>query len=484
MTRLRLAASDTFSSLRTRNFRLFFAGQLVSQTGTWMQSVALVWVVLDLTGDGVALGLVVAAQFLPVLVLGAWGGVVADRVDRHFMMIGTQLAFTALAVAFSMLTLTGTATVGAIYALSLLFGIINALDNPSRRALVTELVALRDVPNAVGLNSAVMTGSRVVGPAVAGALIAGPGAGWTFVANAVSYLFVIGALLRMDRSQLRPSPRVARAKGQLREGLRYAWRTPEMRLPIVLVAVIGTLTFEYQVSLPLLAERTFEGTATTFTLLFSTMSAGSVAGALAVARRSRIDLAFLLRAGGWLAAASVALALAPTLAVAVAASVAVGFSSIALISGSNAVVQLEADPAMRGRVLALLSVVFLGSTPIGGPIVGWVSELAGPRAGVLVGAVAAAGAVAWTVRQRRALDTGTPPTGRAAAPVPTPDGASAPPVPAVAGAEATVPLPDRTPAAVPLDDRSPATAPKVGRGTDTPCGPSGDAEDERPATAA
>ncbi|MFP3900248.1 MAG: MFS transporter [Acidimicrobiia bacterium] len=484
MTRLRQAASTMFSSLRTRNFRLFFAGQLVSQTGTWMQSVALVWVVLDLTGDGVALGLVVAAQFLPILVLGAWAGVLADRVDRHHMMIGTQVAFTVLAVAFSVLTLTGAATVGAIYALSLLFGIINALDNPSRRALVTELVGLRDVPNAVGLNSAVMTGSRVVGPALAGVLIAGPGAGWTFVANAVSYLFVIGALLRMDRSQLRPTPRVARAKGQLREGLRYAWRTPEMRLPIVLIAVIGTLTFKYQVSLPLLAERTFEGSATTFTLLFSTMSVGSVAGALAVARRSRVDLDFLVRAGGWLAAASVALALAPTLAVAVVASIAVGFASIALISGSNAVVQLEADPAMRGRVLALLSVVFLGSHPIGGPIVGWVSELAGPRAGVLLGAVAAAIAVAWTVRQRRALDTGTPPTGRAAVTVPASDGADVPAVPAPAGGAATIQLPDRAPATVPPDDRSAATAPGVGRDPDATRRPGTGDPDERPASAA
>jgi MFS family permease len=405
VTRLRLAAGDTFVSLRTRNFRLFFAGQLVSQTGTWMQSVALVWVVLDLTGDGVALGLVVAAQFLPVLLLGAWGGVVADRVDRHRMMIGTQIAFTALAVAFSVLTLTGTATVASIYALSLLFGVVNALDNPSRRALVTELVPLEDVPNAVGLNSALMTGSRVVGPALAGALIAGPGVGWSFVANAITYLFVIGALLRMDRSAFRAAPRVARAKGQLREGLRYMWRTPAMRLPIVLVAVIGTLTFEYQVSLPLLAERTFQGTATTFTLLFSTMSIGSVGGALTVARRKHIDLSFLVRAGGWLAIASVALALAPTLAVAVVASLAVGFASIALISGSNAVVQIDADPAMRGRVLALLSVVFLGSTPIGGPIIGWVSEVLDPRAGVLVGGIAAAAAVAWTVRQMRRFDT-------------------------------------------------------------------------------
>jgi len=401
VTRLRLATHDTLSSLRHRNFRLFFGGQLISQTGTWMQSVALVWLVLSLTGRGVALGLVVAAQFLPVLVLGAWAGVLADRVDRHHMMIATQSAFTVLAVVFTTLVLTGTATIGLIYALSLVFGVINAIDNPSRRALVTELVPLRDVANAVGLNSAIMTGARVIGPAAAGAVIAGPGVGWAFAANAVTYLFVIVALLRMDRSQFRPTPRVARAKGQLREGLRYAWRTPQMRLPLMLVAIIGVLTFEFPVTLPLLAERTFRGDATTFTTLYSVMSIGSVAGALTVARRSRISLQFLVSAAAGLAVATAVLGLAPTLHVAFAAVPAVGFTSIALISGANAIVQLDADPAMRGRVLALYSVVFLGAQPIGGPIIGWVSEQLNVRAGILVGSIAAASAAAWTLREMR-----------------------------------------------------------------------------------
>jgi MFS family permease len=408
--RIRLVGHDTFRSFGSRNFRLFFSGQLVSQAGTWMQSVAIAWVVLSLTGSGVALGLVIAAEFLPILVLGAWAGVIADRVDRHRLMLATQAAFLLLALTLTLLTVTDQITVAALFVLSLVFGIINAFDNPSRRALVVELVPQADVPNAVGLNSALMTSARVVGPALAGVLIAGPGAAACFAANTLTYLAVIVALLRMDRSQFRSSPRVAKAKGQLREGLRYTWRTPDLRLPLILLAVIGTLAFNYQVSLPLLAERTFHGTASTFTSLFATLSLGSVAGALVVARRTSVDLGFLLRAGAGLAVATLALAAAPTLPLAFAASLAVGFTNVLIISGANAVVQLRAAPPMRGRVLALLSVVFLGSMPIGSPIIGWVSELANPRVAIALGGVATALVVAWTAHRLHALGSAAAPS--------------------------------------------------------------------------
>jgi MFS family permease len=412
MARLRLSAHDTFRSFAHHNFRLFFGGQIVSQAGTWMQSVTIVWVVLDLTDSGLALGLVTAAEFLPILVLGAWAGVIADRVDHHRLMLVTQTAFLALATALAVLTLSGHVTVPALFVLSLVFGTINAFDNPSRRALVVELVPQVDVPNAVGLNSALMTGSRVVGPALAGVLLAGPGAGTAFALNAVTYLAVIVALARMDRSRFRTSPRVAKAKGQLRAGLRYAWRTPDLRLPLVMLAVVGMLAFNYQVTLPLLAERTFGGTATTFTLLFATMSVGSVMGALVVARKTDLGVDFLVRAGAGLAVSTFALALAPTLPLALLAALAVGFTNVGIISGGNAVVQLRAAPAMRGRVLALLSVVFLGSTPIGSPIIGFVAEELGARAAVALGGVATALVVAWTARQVRA-----PAAGEADAPV-------------------------------------------------------------------
>ena len=425
--RLRVATHDTFRSFSHRNFRLFFGGQLVSQAGTWMQSIAIVWVVLDLTGSGVALGLVTAAEFLPILLLGAWAGVIADRVDHHRMMLATQTAFLALATTLAALVLSGRAGVPALFAMSLVFGVINAFDNPVRRSLVTELVPAADVANAVGLNSALMTGSRVIGPALAGALIAGPGAGAAFAVNAVSYVAVLAALARLDRSRFRPSPAVARAKGQLREGFAYVRRTPELRLPLVIMAVIGTFAFNYQVTLPLLAERTFHGTATTFTLLFATLSVGSVVGALVVARRRDPGVGFLVRMGAGLTAATLALALAPTLPLAVAAAVAVGFTSIGVVSGANAVVQLRAAPAMRGRVLALLSVVFLGSTPIGSPVVGWVGEAIGPRWAIAAGGVATAAVVGWAARAlRRAEAAGAVPaatlidaaTAGAAAPVP------------------------------------------------------------------
>jgi MFS family permease len=407
--RLRLAGHATFRSFASRNFRLFFGGQLISQAGTWMQSVAITWLVLDLTGSGVALGLVTAAEFLPILVVGAWAGVIADRVDRHRLMLCTQSAFLVLATTLSVLTLTDRITVGALFALSLAFGIINAFDNPSRRALVVELVPETDVPNAVGLNSALMTGARVVGPTLAGLLIAGPGAGVCFVVNAVTYVAVIVALLRMNRARFRSSPRVARAKGQLREGLRYLWRTPQLRLPIILMAVIGTFAFNYPVTLPLLAQRSFHGSASTYTMLFATLSLGSVVGALVVARRSSVGLGFLVRSASGLTLATLALAAAPTLPLAVVATLAVGFCNVLMISGANTVVQLRAAPPMRGRVLALLTVVFLGSTPIGSPIIGAVAELTDVRVALLLGGLATGLATLWTARQMRALRRGSEP---------------------------------------------------------------------------
>jgi MFS family permease len=399
--RLTAVAGETFRSLRTRNFRLFFVGQLVSQAGTWMETVALSWVVLRLTGSGVALGIVTAARYGPMLVLGPWGGVLSDRRDRHRLMLTMQIGFAVVATLTALAVTTGLATIALIYGLSLAFGVLMALDSPARRALVIELVGRDDVPNAVGLNSALMTGSRVVGPALAGALIAGPGAEWCFLLNATSYLVIIGSLLRIDRRALRTSPPIAKAKGQMREGFQYLWRTPELLLPIVLATVIGTFAFNYQVTLPLLAERSLGGNATTFTWLFAMTGIGSIVGALTIARRRTIGMRFLLVGGVAMAVATTALALAPTTPLALLAALPVGLTSTVMISGTNAAVQLESAPAMRGRMLALVSMVFLGTAPIGGPILGWISDLLNPRAGLLVGALATALATAWTARQAR-----------------------------------------------------------------------------------
>lgn len=410
MTRLQLAASDTFRSLHTRNFRLFFVGQMVSMVGTWMEMVAITWLVLQMTDSGVALGLVTAAQFGPLLLCGPWGGLLADRLDRHRFMLATQAGYAILAVLLAVLVISDQVSVGLLYVFSAAWGLLTALDNPTRRALVIDMVAHEDLANAVGLNTAIMTGSRVVGPALAGIMIAGVGVEWCFVANAVSYTAVIGALLRMNRAEFRSSPRVARSKGQLRAGLSYTRSTPELWLPLVFIAVMGSFAFNYQVTLPLLAKHSLGGDDTSFTWLFASMSLGALAGALTVARRRIVHLSFLVTYGAVLTVAMTALALAPVFPLALLAAIPVGFSQATLVSGSNAVMQLEADPAMRGRVLALLSTVFLGSTPVGGPAVGWISETLGPRAGVAVGAMAVAGVTIWVARQTRGVPASRPDT--------------------------------------------------------------------------
>lgn len=408
MSRLRAEGAETFRSLRVRNFRLFFAGQGLSQTGTWMQMVAIAYVVLGLSDSGVMLGLATAAQFGPVLVLGAWAGVLADRIDRHRLLLGLNVAGALVGLAFAALVLSGAAELWSVFLLTAAAGTISALENPARRAFVTDLVDEGDIANAVGLNSTLMTGSRVVGPALSGALVAGPGVGWAFAANAVSYLPQLWLFIRMDRSRFRPVDRIPRGRGQLREGLRYAWRTAELRLPLVLVTVVGTLAFNYSVVLPLFAERTLSGGPGTFATMFSVMSVGSMAGALVVARRTSADARFLAHATLGLAAATFALAAAPTLWVAMALSLPVGATSVLVIAGANATIQLTSAPAMRGRVLALMAVVFLGSTPIGGPIAGWVSETFGARAGLALGAVASLGAAAWTLRALRVIEARRP----------------------------------------------------------------------------
>lgn len=397
MTRFRLAAGDTFRSLRVRNYRLFFVGQIISQAGTWMYMVAIIWVVLRLTDDGFTLGLAAAAQFVPVMLFGAWGGVIADRVDRHRFMISTQVAFTVISAVVAVLYLADLLTLGPIYLLSLAFGFATAMDNPVRRTLVVDLVDTADVPNAVALNSTLMTGSRVIGPAVAGLLITNFGVEWCFIVNTVSYFAVLFALARMDRSQIASSPKVARRAGQLREGLRYVWSHPDLRRPMLLMTVIGTLAFEFQVTLPLLAERDLGGDAGTFTLLYSTMSIGAVIGALAMARLRDVSTRLLALGSVGIGVSMLVLAASPNVPFALIALVPVGAGTIVLISGCNSVIQLRADTAMRGRALALTAVVFIGSTPIGGPIAGWVSEQFGARAGIVMGAVASLLVGGWAL---------------------------------------------------------------------------------------
>ncbi len=388
MSRAGGAARRTFRSLRSRNYRLYFFGQIVSLTGTWMQSVGQAWLVLKLTGSGLALGVVTALQFLPVLLAGPWGGVVADRFDKRTVIITTQIALAVLALALGILTATGAVTLWMVYALAVAVGVVTLVDMPTRQAFTMEMVGREDVTNAVSLNGVILNASRVLGPAAAGVLIATVGIGICFLINAASYLAVIAGLLVMDRSALDRGIPPRRRKGRLREGLRYVWSSPQLRTPLLLMAVVGALAYNFSVVFPLLARFTFGQGAQAYGTMFSLMGIGAVAGGLVVAARSRATP--LLQAGCalGLGAALWLGAVAPTLGVELWTVIAIGAASTAFIATSNAILQLGALPEMRGRVMALFSVVFLGTTPIGGPIVGWIAEHFGPRAGLAVGAAA------------------------------------------------------------------------------------------------
>jgi MFS family permease len=415
MGRVRDAFDKTFRSLRVRNYRLYFFGQTISLTGTWMQSVGQAWLVLRLTGSGVALGLTAALQFLPVLLFGPWGGLLADRVDKRKLVIGTQTAAGLLALTLGLLTAFDVVRLWMVFVLAVMLGVVNLVDMPARQAYVFEMVGPADIANAVSLNSVVVNGARVVGPAIAGFLIASVGIAPAFIANAVSYLAVIAGLLMMRPEEVTRTAPVARGPGQLREGLRYAWSRVELRRPLLLMAVVGTLAYNFSVVLPLFASETFKAGAQGFGGLFSLMGVGAVLGGLVVAARAkatpRLQAGAALVFGGAIALASSS----PSLAVATIAMLPVGVASSAFIATSNSLLQLNSTPEMRGRVMALFSVTFLGSTPIGGPFIGWVAERFGPREALaFAGAVTAvAGLVTWWAVHRHPGPRVEPPRGEA-----------------------------------------------------------------------
>lgn len=401
MTAVRSLTGATFASLRSRNFRLFFIGQTISQIGNWLTLITQTLLVLSLTNSGTALGLLTAAQFAPVLFLGAFAGLVADRSDKRRLLITTQALAMLQSLGLAAIAFLDHPPVAAIFVIAFVGGIITAFDNPARRSFVVEMVPEEQVNNAVSLNSALMTGSRVVGPALAGLLVATTGFAWTFLADGVSYIAVIAGLVMMRPAELRPAPIVAKARGQVREGLRYARNHPVLWTPLVMMAVVGTFAFNFSVTLPVFVTRTLHGTDSTFTLLFSALSLGSLVGALAVARRASTSVRFVAIAAIAFGVGMTLAAGSPSQPVAFLLAPLVGAASIAFMTSSTAIVQTEADPSMRGRVLALQSIVFLGSTPIGGPIVGWVAEHAGARVALLLGAVACLAAGAWGLHVAR-----------------------------------------------------------------------------------
>ncbi len=398
--------SATFQSMRVRNFRLFFAGQLISQCGTWMQTIALGWLVLHLShNSGFAVGLVIALQFIPTLLFGVWGGVIADRFDKRRVLFCTQVAMAAVAVLLAALDLTNNIQLWMIYVIVFVFGLALAVDNPTRQSFVPELVPTDELPNAIGLSSAIFQVARIFGPALAGVLIVAVGTGICFALNAVSFVFIIAALLMMRTRELHRGVPLGREKGQVRAGLRYVWQTPELRSTLLLTLIVGTFAINSPVVLPLMAKITFDGNADVYSWMTIAMGVGALFGALFVANKAHARGTLLFTTGLAFGIAICVASLAPSLGVFIGLLVLVGAGQIAFLATCNSLIQLRSDPAMRGRVMAVYTITLLGSTPIGGPLIGWVSEVFGPRWGLAVGGIATIGAVVFFgtafVRARR-----------------------------------------------------------------------------------
>lgn len=389
----RTLAQTTFRSLRVRNYKLFFFGQGTSLIGTWMQTIALGWLVLDLSDDsGFAVGFVLALQFLPSLLLGPYGGVLADRFDKRRMLFITQIVMASVALVLGVVVVADVVQLWMVYALVLVFGAAQSIDNPTRLSFVSEMVGEDDLSNAVGLNSTVFQFARIIGPSIAGVMIVVIGTGPCFLLNAVSYLAFISALWLMRTDELHRHEPVAPEKGQIRAGVRYIWHTPELRLLLSLTLVVGTLAINFPVVLPLIAKITFDGNADTYSLFTVAMGVTALFGGLFLAHRAEATERVLFAAGLVFGSAILAASFAPTLALFVVALMIVGGGQIIFMATTNTLVQLRADGSMRGRVLAVYLLAVLGSTPIGGPLVGWISQELGPRYGLGIGGVATLGA--------------------------------------------------------------------------------------------
>jgi MFS family permease len=383
------ALGRSFASLRIPNYRRYFTGQLVSLSGNWMQMVAEMWVVLTLTGSGVAVGVTTALQFLPMLVFGAFGGLIADRVPKRRLLLVTQTLHMIAPLAMLTLALEGVLAAWMVFALVFVRGCVNAVDYPTRQAFVMEMVGSKRVVNAVSLNSVLVHSARVVGPALAGVLIASVGVEPCFALNAVSFAVMFAALLGMDASKLRAPELVPRAPGAVRAGLAYVRRTPELWIPLALMAVVGTLGFNFQAILPLLARFTFDGGPGAYAALVSAMGLGAIVGALVNGARGSVTPLLLVGAALGFGVLSLIAAGAPTLALELVVLAPLGAVAVTLAASVNSALQLASEPNMRGRVMALYSIVFLGSTPIGGPLAGWLAEAIDPRAALVMAGVGA-----------------------------------------------------------------------------------------------
>lgn len=379
---------NPFSSLRVRNYRLYFGGQLISLTGTWAQRVAQDWLVLELTNSGTALGIVTALQFAPALLLSMYGGALADRGNKRKLLLCTQTGIGLAALVLGLLDVTGIIAIWQVFVLALVLGIISAVDTPIRQSFVVEMVGSADLPNAVALNSTTFNLARIIGPAIAGLVITGFGTGWAFIGNSVSSLAVLAGLLLMRTAELFPSKPVERKPGQYKAAVRYVRKRSDLVLPMLLMFIIGTFGMNYQISIALVAKQVFHRGAGSFGLLSTALAVGATIGALAATfRRTRPTRLFLVGAALAFSLCELLAGAMPSFALTALALIPAGLSMITLAQSANATVQLGVEPTMRGRVMGLYLLCFMGGTPVGSPVVGWVASAFGPRWSMLGGGV-------------------------------------------------------------------------------------------------
>ena len=377
----------TFLSLRNRNFRLYFIGQLISNTGNWLTNVALTLLVLKLTHSGLDVGLLAACQYGPILFLSAWGGAIADRTDKRRMLIITQALEMLQSAGLAVFAFMAHPPLAGLYMLAIAGGIFLAFDNPLRRSFVSEMVRPEDVPNAVVLYSATVNVSRIFGPALAGLLVVTMGYGWCFTIDAASYIAVLICLFVMIPSQLHREPNRSRTKGEIREGIRHVISQPLLWINFVMLGAIGTLAYNFTVTLPLFVTMSLHGTDTTFTILYSIFSCGAVLCLLIVAHRNLVQMKHIIWGAVAMGISMLALGIVPRVGFAVPVIFLLGMASILYNTATTTMVQTESDSKMVGRVLALQSILIIGTTPIGGPLSGWIADALGARAPILLGGI-------------------------------------------------------------------------------------------------
>lgn len=392
---------STFASLRNRNFRLFFIGQTISNTGNWLTTVALTLLVLHLTHSGLAIGLLAAAQFGPILFFSISAGGIADRRSKRNLLFVTQSLEMVESMVLAFLAFMHHPPLAALYATAAVGGTLLALDNPLRRSFVTEMVPEGDRANAVVLYSLIVNIARIFGPALAGLLAVTVGFGWCFSVDAASYLVVLTALCMMRPAELRRIPARPRAKGEIRAGLRYVAERPNLWISFAMLVAVGTFSYNLRVTLPLLAIRSLHGGDGAFTLLYSTFAAGAVVSGLVIANKNLVQIRHVIIGSAALGLMMVGLASAPNVGIALPAAFLVGVASILYLTSTTAIVQVEADPALHGRILALQTFVIGGSAVLGGPVLGWLADAVGARAPILLGGIVGLAAALWGLTTNR-----------------------------------------------------------------------------------